>query len=54
MMKARIVIGSNGRFTIETRNRHEMALRWLDLLRGKKRIRLVAEGSAAPGDEPLN
>ncbi|HSD65219.1 MAG TPA: hypothetical protein VLF95_00885 [Vicinamibacteria bacterium] len=32
MMKTRIVIGSNGRFTIETRNRHEMALRWLDRL----------------------
>ena len=46
MMKTRIVIGSNGRFTVETGNRHEMALRWLDRLRGKKHIRLVAERSA--------
>ena len=53
-MKTRIVIGSNGRFTIETRNRHEIALRWLDRLQGKKHIRLVAERPAAPRGEPVN
>jgi hypothetical protein len=52
MMKTRIVVGSNGRFTIETRNRHEMALRWLDRLRGKKHIQLVAERPGRTGDGP--
>jgi hypothetical protein len=54
MMKTRIVIGSNGRFTVETGNRHEMALRWLDRLRGKKHIRLVAERPAGQDDGPPN
>jgi hypothetical protein len=50
----RIVIGSNGRFTVETGNRHEMVLRWLDRLRGKKHIRLVAERPAGQDGEPPN
>jgi hypothetical protein len=54
MMKTRIVIASNGRFTIETRNRHEMALRWLDRLRGKKHISLVAERSGGQDGGPPN
>jgi hypothetical protein len=54
MMKTRIVVGSNGCFTIETRNRHEMALRWLDRLRGKRHIRLVAERPGGTGDGGSN
>ena len=54
MMKTRIVIGSNGRFTVETSNRHEMALRWLDRLRGKQHVRLVAERSGGEDDGPPN
>ena len=50
MMKTRIVVGSTGRFTVETSNRHELALRWLDRLRGKKHIRLVAERPAGQDD----
>ncbi len=51
MMKTRVTIGSDGSFVIETRNRHEMALRWLDQIRGKKHIRLAAVRSTAKGDQ---
>src|SRR5512145_15538 len=30
MMKTRLTVGSDGSFVVDTRNRHEMALRWLD------------------------
>lgn len=35
MVKTTVTIGSNGGFVVETRNRHEMAVRWLRTLRGK-------------------
>lgn len=41
MMKTSVSVRPDGRFTIETRNRHRMALRWLGALKGKKHIRLV-------------
>ena len=41
MMKTTVSISSNGRFVVETRNRHEMAVRWLRTLKGKKHIQLV-------------
>ena len=41
MMKTTVTISSNGRFVVETRNRHEMAVRWLRTLKGKKHIQLV-------------
>ncbi len=47
MMKTTVSIEPNGKFVVETRNRHEMALRWLNAIKGKKHIRLLAhpEGS---------
>lgn len=42
MMKTRLTIESDGKLVIETRNRQEMSRRWLDILRGKRQIRLVA------------
>jgi len=42
MMKTTVSIESNGKFVVETRNRHEMALRWLNAIKGKKHIRLLA------------
>lgn len=42
MMKTRIRIASNGRVTIDTRNRYLMTERWLGMLRGKKFLRLAA------------
>jgi hypothetical protein len=44
MMKTRIRVASNGRLTIDTRNRYLMTERWLGMLRGKRSIRLAAEG----------
>lgn len=44
MMKTRIRIASNGRLTIDTRNRYMMTERWLGILRGERRIRLVTAG----------
>jgi hypothetical protein len=41
MMKTTVSIGPTGRLVIRTRNRHEMAVRWLRSLRGKKHLRLV-------------
>lgn len=47
MMKTRVTVGPDGRFVVETRNRHEMAVRWLRALKGKKHLRLV-EGTENP------
>jgi hypothetical protein len=47
MMKTRVTVGPDGRFVVETRNRHEMAVRWLRALKGKKHHRLV-EGAENP------
>ena len=41
MMKTRVSVHANGRLVLETRNRHEMATRWIELLQGKKHLRLV-------------
>ncbi|MEO8034873.1 MAG: hypothetical protein ABI837_10625 [Acidobacteriota bacterium] len=41
MMKTRLTIDSDGRLVIEPRNRYEMSRRWLDILRGKRQIRLI-------------
>jgi hypothetical protein len=38
---------------VQTRNRHEMALRWLEAIKGKKHLRLVTDaGPSAPASEP--
>jgi hypothetical protein len=49
MMKTRIAVWPTGIVEIDTRNRHQMATRWIETLRGKKHLRLVA-GEAAPSD----
>ncbi len=41
MMKTDISIGPDGRLVVATRNRHEMALRWLRALKGKRHLQLV-------------
>jgi len=47
MMKTTVTVGSDGKLVVETRNRHEMATRWLQALKGKKHIRLAAQSEAA-------
>ena len=41
MMKTTVTVRGDGRFTVETVNRHEAAVRWLRTLEGKKHLRLV-------------
>jgi hypothetical protein len=48
MVKTTVRVSSDGKVVIETRNRHEMAVRWLRTLRGKKHIRLVSSASPRP------
>jgi hypothetical protein len=42
MVKTDVTVGPAGRLIVETRNRHERALRWLRTLKGQKHLRLVA------------
>jgi hypothetical protein len=46
MMKTHIRVWPTGIVEIDTINRHQMATRWVELLKGKKHLRLVA------GDTP--
>ncbi len=48
MMKTRVTVGHDGKFVVETKNRHEMAVRWLRALKGKKHIRLVERTGTPP------
>jgi len=50
MMKTTVRIAPNGGFVVETRNRHEMALRWLRAIKGKKHI-ISSASRRAPGHE---
>lgn len=43
MMKTTVSVDAQGRMTVEARNRHEMALRWLGSLKGRKHLRLAGE-----------
>jgi hypothetical protein len=47
MMKTRIAVWPTGIVEIDTRNRHQMATRWIETLKGKKHLRLVAGDTAA-------
>jgi hypothetical protein len=47
LMKTRVTVADNGKLVVETRNRHEMALRWLGTLKGRRHLRLVAPADAA-------
>jgi hypothetical protein len=49
MMKTMIVVEPTGKLVVETRNRHEMALRWLNAIKGKKHLRLL-EHPETPGE----
>ena len=52
MMKTTVTVGLDGKFVVQTRNRHEMAVRWLRALKGKRHIELVerAETPATPAE----
>ena len=41
MVKTSVTVGPDGKFVVETRNRHEMAVRWLRSIKGKKHLQLV-------------
>jgi hypothetical protein len=45
-MKTDVTIGPDGSAMIETRHRGESALRWVDLLKGRKHLRVVCDGQA--------
>lgn len=53
MMKTTVTVAPHGKLVLATRNRHEMATRWLDALKGKKHIRLVGSRHA-PTLSPSN
>lgn len=42
-MKTDVTVASDGSATIETRNRGESALRWVDLLKGREHLRVVPD-----------
>jgi hypothetical protein len=50
MMKTTVTIREDGTFVVETRNRHEMAERWLQALKGRRHIRLVKDSSSEDPD----
>ena len=52
MMKTSVTVWPTGLVEIRTINRHQMASRWIDLLRGKKHLRLVSGGSSPPRANP--
>ena len=52
MMKTSVTVWPTGVVEIRTVNRHQMASRWIDLLKGKKRPRLVSGGSPPAGANP--
>jgi hypothetical protein len=43
MMKTRVTVEPGGKMVVETRNRHEMAVRWLRTIKGKKHLQLVED-----------
>jgi hypothetical protein len=60
MVKTTISVRTTGVVEIRTVNRHQMASRWLDALKGRKHLRLVgaliqehsSRGNVAPGIDP--
>jgi hypothetical protein len=52
MMKTTVTVGPDGKLVVETRNRHEMATRWLQALKRKKHIRLAAQWETSGTREP--
>ena len=41
MMKTTVTVHPNGRLVVDTRNRHEQAMRWLRALKGQRHLQLV-------------
>lgn len=55
MMKTRVTVSPTGVVDIQTTNRHQMASRWINTLKGKKHLRLASGGtpsSPRPADRP--
>ena len=52
MMKTSVTVWPTGVVEVRTVNRHQMASRWIDLLKGKKHLRLVSGGSPPAGANP--
>ena len=48
MMKTRVMVWPTGIVEIETTNRHQMASRWIETLKGKKHLRLVSDDTTPP------
>jgi hypothetical protein len=48
MMKTSIRVWPTGIVEIDMFNRHRMATRWLELLKGKKHLRLVGADRSSP------
>lgn len=49
MMKTRVRVWPTGVVEVETTNRHQMATRWIETLKGKKHLRIVsADAPPAP------
>jgi hypothetical protein len=46
MMKTHVTVWQTGVVEIHTTNRHQMASRWVETLKGKKHLQLVADDSA--------
>jgi hypothetical protein len=53
MMKTRMMIWQTGGVEIDTTNRHQMATRRIETLKGKKHMRL-ATGSSEPALRPAH
>ncbi|MFQ5972669.1 MAG: hypothetical protein ACE5Q3_10070 [Alphaproteobacteria bacterium] len=52
MMKTRVTVWPTGVVEIQTTNRHQMASRWVETLKGKKHLRVVSAGSSPPRGRP--
>ena len=52
MMKTSVTVWPSGIVEIETINRHQMASRWIDTLKGKKHLQLVSSRAPAHGSRP--
>ena len=49
MMKTRVTVWPTGVVEIQTTNRHQMASRWVETLKGKKHLRVVSGETTSPG-----
>jgi len=52
MMKTRVTVWPTGVAEIQTTNRHQMASRWINTLKGKKHLRLASGGTTPSSPRP--